>query len=139
MHICSADCMYKKHLLLTFIFFYLSVCLLGNRTLSRLEFSTCAKIVQTENITSPSDLWDRFCHPPGFLNATCDEYFDHNNVTEAQGIPGLSSGIIAGTPIYMFSFFLSFPSLAIHLSYNFFSASFLQKTFGAIICRRERS
>ncbi|XP_056384393.1 solute carrier family 12 member 6 isoform X1 [Hyla sarda] len=71
------------------------VCLLGNRTLSRLEFSTCAKIVETENTTSPSDLWDRFCHPAGLLNATCDEYFYHNNVTEIQGIPGLSSGIIA--------------------------------------------
>ncbi|XP_075685151.1 solute carrier family 12 member 6 isoform X2 [Rhinoderma darwinii] len=71
------------------------VCLLGNRTLSRLEFSTCAKIKEMENTTSPSDLWDRFCHPPGFLNGTCDEYFAHNNVTEVQGIPGLSSGIIA--------------------------------------------
>ncbi|XP_069616820.1 solute carrier family 12 member 6 isoform X1 [Ranitomeya imitator] len=71
------------------------VCLLGNRTLSRLEFSTCAKTVQKENTTLPSDLWDRFCHPPGFFNATCDDYFVHNNVTEVKGIPGLGSGIIA--------------------------------------------
>ncbi|KAG8596486.1 hypothetical protein GDO81_001925 [Engystomops pustulosus] len=72
------------------------ICLLGNRTLSRLEFKTCAKIVETENATLPSDLWDRFCHPPGYLNATCDEYFVHNNVSEIEGIPGLSSSIISG-------------------------------------------
>ncbi|KAG8596485.1 hypothetical protein GDO81_001925 [Engystomops pustulosus] len=71
------------------------ICLLGNRTLSRLEFKTCAKIVETENATLPSDLWDRFCHPPGYLNATCDEYFVHNNVSEIEGIPGLSSSIIS--------------------------------------------
>ncbi|CAJ0918542.1 unnamed protein product [Ranitomeya imitator] len=32
---------------------------------------------------------------PGFFNATCDDYFVHNNVTEVKGIPGLGSGIIA--------------------------------------------
>ncbi|XP_063769539.1 solute carrier family 12 member 6 isoform X2 [Pseudophryne corroboree] len=71
------------------------VCLVGNRTLSRLQFSTCAKTVEKDNTTSVSDLWDLFCHPHGLLNGSCDEYFDHNNVTEIHGIPGLSSGIIA--------------------------------------------
>ncbi|XP_053558220.1 solute carrier family 12 member 6 isoform X2 [Bombina bombina] len=69
------------------------VCLLGNRTLNGLHFTTCAKILEG-NVTLPSDLWDLFCHPKGHLNASCDEYFAHNNVTVIQGIPGLSSGII---------------------------------------------
>ncbi|KAM5192403.1 solute carrier family 12 member 6 isoform 1-T1 [Mantella aurantiaca] len=72
-----------------------SVCLLGNRTLSRLGFNTCAKTVYKDNLTSVSNLWDLFCRPPGLLNATCDEYFFHNNVTEIQGIPGMTSGIIS--------------------------------------------
>ncbi|KAM4810554.1 solute carrier family 12 member 6 isoform 3-T3 [Rhinophrynus dorsalis] len=70
------------------------VCLLGNRTLSRLDFSECSKTVDRDNFTVTSDLWNLFCHPKGQLNSSCDEYFIHNNVTEIQGIPGLSSGII---------------------------------------------
>ncbi|KAM9329393.1 solute carrier family 12 member 6-like [Gastrophryne carolinensis] len=69
------------------------VCVMGNRTLSRLHFKTCAKT--GVNTTEVSDLWNLFCHPPGFMNATCDEYFLHNNATEIPGIPGLSSGIIS--------------------------------------------
>uniref|UniRef100_A0A8C5QP72 Solute carrier family 12 member 6 n=1 Tax=Leptobrachium leishanense TaxID=445787 RepID=A0A8C5QP72_9ANUR len=71
------------------------VCMLGNRTLSGLHFTHCAKVIEEDNITSPTDLWDLFCSPPGQLNATCDEYFIHNNVTVIQGIPGLSSGILS--------------------------------------------
>lgn len=70
--------------------------MLGNRSLSRLGFNTCAKTVYKDNITTVSDLWDLFCRPLGLLNATCDEYFFHNNVTEIQGIPGMTSGIISG-------------------------------------------
>ncbi|KAM4708760.1 solute carrier family 12 member 6 isoform 3-T4 [Discoglossus pictus] len=70
------------------------VCVLGNRTLSSLHFTDCAKTVVKDNVTLPSDLWDLFCHPPGLLNSTCDEYFDHNNVTVIEGIPGLSGSVI---------------------------------------------
>ena len=40
-------------------------------------------------------LWGLFCSSR-FLNATCDEYFTRNNVTEIQGIPGAASGLIKG-------------------------------------------
>ncbi|XP_016112219.1 solute carrier family 12 member 5-like [Sinocyclocheilus grahami] len=30
-----------------------------------------------------------------YLNATCDEYFTNNNVSQIQGIPGITSGILA--------------------------------------------
>ncbi|XP_066482618.1 solute carrier family 12 member 5 [Tiliqua scincoides] len=69
------------------------ICLLGNRTLSRHGFDVCAKVVQVGNETLGSQLWELFC-TSRFLNASCDEYFVQNNVTEVQGIPGAASGLI---------------------------------------------
>uniref|UniRef100_A0A8C5SVA8 Solute carrier family 12 member 5 n=1 Tax=Laticauda laticaudata TaxID=8630 RepID=A0A8C5SVA8_LATLA len=69
------------------------ICLLGNRTLSRHGFDVCTKVVQVGNETMGSQLWALFCSSH-FLNATCDEYFSQNNVTEIQGIPGAASGLI---------------------------------------------
>ncbi|KAM6457653.1 solute carrier family 12 member 5 isoform 2-T2 [Liasis olivaceus] len=69
------------------------ICLLGNRTLSRHGFDVCAKVVQVGNETIGSELWALFCSSR-FLNASCDEYFTQNNVTEIQGIPGAASGLI---------------------------------------------
>ncbi|XP_053102246.1 solute carrier family 12 member 5 isoform X2 [Hemicordylus capensis] len=69
------------------------ICLLGNRTLSRHGFDLCAKVVQVGNETLGSQLWELFCSSR-FLNASCDEYFVQNNVTEVQGIPGAASGLI---------------------------------------------
>nr|XP_020662712.1 solute carrier family 12 member 5 [Pogona vitticeps] len=69
------------------------ICLLGNRTLSRHGFDVCAKVVQVGNETIGSQLWELFC-TSRFLNATCDEYFEQNNVTEIEGIPGAASGLI---------------------------------------------
>ncbi|XP_028934280.1 solute carrier family 12 member 6 isoform X2 [Ornithorhynchus anatinus] len=70
------------------------VCLLGNRTLSSRQIDTCSKLKEVSNQTVPSKLWFLFCNSNGTLNATCDEYFVHNNVTSVQGIPGLASGVI---------------------------------------------
>uniref|UniRef100_A0A672IK64 Solute carrier family 12 member 4-like n=1 Tax=Salarias fasciatus TaxID=181472 RepID=A0A672IK64_SALFA len=70
------------------------ICMLGNRTLVRDLFDVCAKTVVNGNITEPSQLWERFCVPGNMSSAQCDDYFIQNNVTEIQGIPGLSSGII---------------------------------------------
>lgn len=70
--------------------------MLGNRTLVRDRFDVCAKTVIKGNITVPSQLWDMFCLPGNMSSAQCDDYFIQNNVTEIQGIPGLSSGIIRG-------------------------------------------
>ncbi|KAM9836958.1 solute carrier family 12 member 6 isoform 2-T2 [Aulostomus maculatus] len=39
-------------------------------------------------------LWSRFCQGTD-LNASCDDYFNANNFSEIEGIPGLASGIIA--------------------------------------------
>lgn len=47
------------------------------------------------NVTVATKLWELFCDSP-HLNATCDEYFIINNVTEVPGIPGLTSGVILG-------------------------------------------
>uniref|UniRef100_UPI0037E7332D solute carrier family 12 member 4 n=1 Tax=Semicossyphus pulcher TaxID=241346 RepID=UPI0037E7332D len=70
------------------------ICMLGNRTLVRDRFDVCAKTVIKGNVTVPSQLWERFCLPGNMSSAQCDDYFIQNNVTEIQGIPGLSSGII---------------------------------------------
>nr|UQS87556.1 solute carrier family 12 member 7b [Rhamdia quelen] len=69
------------------------VCLLGNRTLQNQDFDKCLKTDFVNNVTVTTKLWSLFCDGPG-LNATCDEYFRINNVTEVQGIPGLTSGVI---------------------------------------------
>ncbi|XP_026149420.1 solute carrier family 12 member 4 [Mastacembelus armatus] len=70
------------------------ICMLGNRTLVRDRFDVCAKTVIKGNITVPSQLWDRFCLAGNMSSSQCDDFFIQNNVTEIQGIPGLSSGII---------------------------------------------
>uniref|UniRef100_A0A8C1RV95 Solute carrier family 12 member 5b n=1 Tax=Cyprinus carpio TaxID=7962 RepID=A0A8C1RV95_CYPCA len=70
------------------------VCLLGNRTLVSKGFDICAKTIEQGNATVTTKLWRAFCDSE-FLNATCDEYFTNNNVTQIQGIPGITSGILA--------------------------------------------
>ncbi|KAK3571618.1 hypothetical protein QTP86_015353 [Hemibagrus guttatus] len=71
------------------------VCLLGNRTLQNQDFDKCLKTeIINDNITVTTKLWSLFCDS-SHLNATCDEYFRKNNVTEVQGIPGLTSGVIS--------------------------------------------
>ncbi|MEQ2169424.1 hypothetical protein GOODEAATRI_025153, partial [Goodea atripinnis] len=70
------------------------VCVLGNRTLVWKNFDVCAKTIETANATVTTQLWRMFCDSP-FLNATCDKYFMDNNVTQIQGIPGITSGVLA--------------------------------------------
>ncbi|KAG5270067.1 hypothetical protein AALO_G00188300 [Alosa alosa] len=73
-----------------------SICMLGNRTLVRDLFDTCGKTVVEGNNTVPSQLWRMFCGSGNATSLHCDdEYFNQNNVTEIQGIPGLSSGVIS--------------------------------------------
>ncbi|XP_041101184.1 solute carrier family 12 member 7-like isoform X2 [Polyodon spathula] len=69
------------------------ICLLGNRTLLSHTYDVCAKVVIEANETMTTKLWSLFCDSP-FLNASCNEYFEMNNVTEIKGIPGLASGVI---------------------------------------------
>uniref|UniRef100_A0AAQ4NME3 Solute carrier family 12 member 7b n=1 Tax=Gasterosteus aculeatus aculeatus TaxID=481459 RepID=A0AAQ4NME3_GASAC len=71
------------------------VCMLGNRTLQNNNFDTCLKTKIIDNLTVTTKLWRLFCDGPE-LNATCNEYFVLNNVTEMQGIPGLTSKVISG-------------------------------------------
>lgn len=74
---------------------FVRVCVLGNRTLVWKGFDECAKVIERENATVTTKLWRLFCDSE-FLNATCDTYFANNNVTEIQGIPGVTSGILRG-------------------------------------------
>uniref|UniRef100_A0A8C6K662 Amino acid permease/ SLC12A domain-containing protein n=1 Tax=Melopsittacus undulatus TaxID=13146 RepID=A0A8C6K662_MELUD len=69
------------------------ICLLGNRTLSKRSFDVCAKFIESNNETRTTTLWRLFCDSSS-LNATCDGYFSLNNVTEIQGIPGITSGVL---------------------------------------------
>lgn len=69
------------------------ICVLGNRTLVSKGFDVCAKVLESDNGTVTTKLWRKFCDSE-FLNATCDEYFVNNNVSEIQGIPGVASGIL---------------------------------------------
>ncbi|KAL1006346.1 hypothetical protein UPYG_G00071150 [Umbra pygmaea] len=69
------------------------VCLLGNRTLQNHDFDHCLKTMEVDNVTVTTKLWSLFCESAD-LNATCNEYFRLNKVTEIQGIPGLTSGVI---------------------------------------------
>ncbi|XP_077364783.1 solute carrier family 12 member 7 isoform X2 [Festucalex cinctus] len=69
------------------------VCMLGNRTLQNNNFDKCLKMDIIDNVTATTQLWKLFCNGPEF-NSTCDEYFLNNNVTQIQGIPGLTSGVI---------------------------------------------
>uniref|UniRef100_A0A3B4BEW9 Uncharacterized protein n=1 Tax=Periophthalmus magnuspinnatus TaxID=409849 RepID=A0A3B4BEW9_9GOBI len=71
------------------------ICMLGNRTLVSSKFDVCAKTVMQGNMTVPSQLWENFCTPGNLSNSQCDDYFLQNNLTQIQGIPGLSSGIIS--------------------------------------------
>ncbi|CAL1604290.1 unnamed protein product [Knipowitschia caucasica] len=71
------------------------ICMLGNRTLVSNKYDVCAKTVMQGNITVPSLLWENFCISSNLSNSQCDEYFLQNNVTQIQGIPGLSSGIVS--------------------------------------------
>ncbi|XP_028987423.1 solute carrier family 12 member 7-like isoform X2 [Betta splendens] len=70
-----------------------SVCLLGNRSLKNEPFDTCAKMEVVNNITVATSLSSLFCNGQ-HANATCDEYFTLNNLTEIPAIPGLRSGVI---------------------------------------------
>ncbi|KFW87886.1 Solute carrier family 12 member 7, partial [Phalacrocorax carbo] len=70
------------------------ICLLGNRTLSKRSFDVCAKFTESNNETKTTTLWSLFCDS-SLLNATCDDYFSLNNVTEIQGIPGIMSGVLS--------------------------------------------
>uniref|UniRef100_A0A673I1H8 Solute carrier family 12 member 6-like n=1 Tax=Sinocyclocheilus rhinocerous TaxID=307959 RepID=A0A673I1H8_9TELE len=94
------------------------VCMLGNRSLAQHELKDghCVKTLlppQEAANTSESfngtdappvsaaaaqekttHLWRLFCNGSE-LSAVCDEYFLHHNVSQIQGIPGLTSGVIA--------------------------------------------
>ncbi|KAM7378796.1 hypothetical protein PAMP_004394 [Pampus punctatissimus] len=70
-----------------------NVCLLGNRSLKNEKFETCAKMEIVKNNTVTTKLWTLFCDSD-YPNATCDEYFHLNNLTEIQAVPGLLSGVI---------------------------------------------
>lgn len=69
--------------------------MLGDRTLVSKGIDICAKTIEMGNGTVTTKLWKLFCDSE-FLNATCDEYFTNNNVSKVQGIPGITSGILAG-------------------------------------------
>ncbi|XP_034039041.1 solute carrier family 12 member 7-like isoform X2 [Thalassophryne amazonica] len=69
------------------------ICLLGNRSLTSIAFDKCMKKEVIRNVTFTTKLWSLYCDSE-HLNASCDEYFFKNNVTEIQGIPGLLSGVI---------------------------------------------
>lgn len=58
-------------------------------------FETCAKTEVVKNKTVITELWSLFCNSK-YPNATCDEYFNLNNLTELRAIPGLLSGVIKG-------------------------------------------
>ncbi|XP_059200344.1 solute carrier family 12 member 7-like [Centropristis striata] len=70
-----------------------NVCLLGNRSLKNEMFETCAKTLLVKNQTVITELWGLFCDS-NYPNATCDQYFSKNNLTEIPAIPGLLSGVI---------------------------------------------
>ncbi|ETE65530.1 Solute carrier family 12 member 7 [Ophiophagus hannah] len=70
------------------------ICLLGNRTLAKDKDFPCAKHIETNNVTVTTQLWKWFCGNNPNLNASCDDYFRLNNVTEIQGIPGIKSGVL---------------------------------------------
>ncbi|KAK7162997.1 hypothetical protein R3I93_007134 [Phoxinus phoxinus] len=70
------------------------ICLLGNRTLKHYGFDKCLKTEVIDNVTRPTELWNLFCK--GDLgNATCDEFFTLNNLTEIRAVPGLLSEAIS--------------------------------------------
>jgi len=87
--------MLKKHCFCLFVLFVCSICLLGNRTLSKRSFDVCAKFTERNNETKTTNLWLLFCNS-SLPTAMCDDYFSLNNVTEIQGIPGILSGVLIG-------------------------------------------
>uniref|UniRef100_A0A3Q2CHQ0 Solute carrier family 12 member 7a n=1 Tax=Cyprinodon variegatus TaxID=28743 RepID=A0A3Q2CHQ0_CYPVA len=70
-----------------------TVCLLGNRSLKNDCFETCSKTEVFKNNTVTTELWKHFCSSE-YSNATCDEFFTLNNLTEIPAIPGLLSGVV---------------------------------------------
>lgn len=46
-------------------------------------------------VMNTTSIWKLFCNGPE-LNASCDKYFNSNNFSQIEGIPGLASGIISG-------------------------------------------
>uniref|UniRef100_A0A673HXE4 Solute carrier family 12 member 6-like n=1 Tax=Sinocyclocheilus rhinocerous TaxID=307959 RepID=A0A673HXE4_9TELE len=62
------------------------VCMLGNRSLAQHDAAAAQE--------KTTHLWRLFCNGSE-LSAVCDEYFLHHNVSQIQGIPGLTSGVIA--------------------------------------------
>lgn len=60
------------------------MCVLGKRLLKDISKEDCNK-------TIGGPLYDLFCP-----NATCDPYYEHNNVTLVPGIKGLASGVFMG-------------------------------------------
>ncbi|ROL44717.1 Solute carrier family 12 member 7 [Anabarilius grahami] len=71
------------------------ICLLGNRTLQNSKFDKCLKTEVIDNVTHPTELWKLFCNGDLHGNATCDDYFTHNNLTVIEAVPGLLSGVIS--------------------------------------------
>lgn len=90
-----------------------SVCMLGNRTLQNHNFDKCLKTEVIDNLTVTTKLWMLFCNGPE-LNDTCNEYFVSNNLTEIQGIPGLTSGVISGWNIRVQNTFPKSSSIQCH-------------------------
>ena len=84
----------SKFVIDAFLYFVSSVCLLGNRTLLSKVYDVCAKVIEIDNETVTTKLWSSFCDSDS-LNATCDDYFANNNVTEIRGIPWVTSVILA--------------------------------------------
>lgn len=74
-------------------------------------YDVCAKVVEIDNETVTTKLWTSFCDSE-YLNATCDKYFVNNNVTEIQGIPGVTSGILAGKKTRMMMAVLNLVSIS---------------------------
>uniref|UniRef100_A0A673BQH5 Solute carrier family 12 member 6-like n=1 Tax=Sphaeramia orbicularis TaxID=375764 RepID=A0A673BQH5_9TELE len=77
---------------------HFTVCMLGNRSINGHDFpdDQCAKTILhvPASVEKTTDLWRQFCQGTD-LNASCDDYFLHNNFTKIDGIPGLASGILS--------------------------------------------
>ncbi|XP_040209286.1 solute carrier family 12 member 7 isoform X1 [Rana temporaria] len=67
------------------------ICLLGNRVLAARNLNVCAKNISNDTIND--FFWNKFC-TSGNHSPSCDSYFLANDVTEIQGIPGISSGVL---------------------------------------------
>ncbi|XP_063778735.1 solute carrier family 12 member 7 isoform X3 [Pseudophryne corroboree] len=67
------------------------ICLLGNRVLSTRTLKDCAKYISNDTVNE--ELWNKFCTNVNQI-WDCDQYFELNNVTNIQGIPGVASGVL---------------------------------------------